>query len=76
MKKTNRCSGGGDECPAVGTLDFLNTYLIYQPEPTEQHTEHIATPPHQTLLGLIADTFNCCGRLTLNLQNWFVGNLQ
>ena len=67
---------GGDEYHVVGTLDFSNTYLVYQPEPTEQHTEHIATPPHQTLLGRIADTFNCCGRLTLNLQNWFVGNLQ
>ena len=48
---------GGDECPAVGNLDFSNTYLVYQREPTEQHTKHIATPPHQTLLGRFADTF-------------------
>jgi len=54
-EKRNQYSEG-DECPAVGNLDCY-AYLVYQPEPTEQHTEHIATPPHQTLPGRIADTF-------------------
>ena len=54
-EKRHRYSGG-DECPAVGNLDCY-AYLLYQPEPTEQHTEHMATPPHQTFLSRIADTF-------------------
>jgi len=73
VKKRNQYSGG-DECPAVGNSDFY-AYLVYQPELTEQHTEHIATPPTKCSLAELQTHFNCRGRLTLNLQTWFVDKL-